>query len=141
MKIRVLLGFTNARRVTAFKKLLIREPDIEIVGETINNIDLLLEAGSTHANVVTIDLPMHGKESGICSHLLAEYPDVKIFAVSEEGNKIVMHETAMMRREIYDILPGNLVDLIRWSMSSVGTGRDSTSKFSEVFIPKNEHKG
>jgi DNA-binding NarL/FixJ family response regulator len=117
-KIRVLLGFECADRILAFRTMLMGEPDIEIVGEAINNVDILLKVGSTHADIVAIDLPPYGRDSGLCSHLLAEYPEVKIFAVSEEGDRIVIYETALLRRETSNSLE-NLADLIHQSMNCV----------------------
>jgi DNA-binding NarL/FixJ family response regulator len=112
-----LLGLSSMDRLFPLKAMLIREPDIEIVGVAIDALDILLKVASTHAEVVVIDLPASGKDSGLCSHILAEYPEVKIFAVSEEGDRIVNYETAMLRREASDTSLENLVDLIRMSTS------------------------
>ncbi len=128
IKIRVLLGFMGLDKILAFKKMLMREPDIEIVGEATDTVDTLLKVGSTHADVVAIDLPLYGKDSGLCSHLLAEYPDVKIFAISEEGDEIVMYETVMMRRQASDTSTNKLADFIRRSVHGDDNGWDAMGR-------------
>jgi len=118
-KIRVLLGLSNMDRLLSLKEILIQEPDVEIVGEAIDPLDILLKVASTYAEVVVIDFPTSGKDSGLCSHILAEYPEVKVFAVSEEGDRIVNYETVILRREASNTSLENLVDLIRLSAGYV----------------------
>jgi DNA-binding NarL/FixJ family response regulator len=124
-RIRVFIGFSSVNKIMSLKTVFMQEPDIEIVGEASDTIDILLEVGNSHAEVVAIDVPLSGKDSGLCSHLLAEYPAVKVFAVSEEGDRILMYETAVLRREIANTSLGNLPDLIRRSMRSLYNGRDA----------------
>ncbi len=121
-RIRVLLGFSVMDRALPLKLMLIQEPDMEIVGEAIDTVDILLKVGCTHAEVVVIDLPRYGKDSGLCSHLLAEYPEVKVFALSEEGDRIVMYETAMVRKQASETSVEKLVDLIRHSVRGEDNG-------------------
>ena len=97
--------------------MLMNEPDMEIVGEADNTIDILLKVGTTHADVVAIDLPPTGEDPGLCSHLLSEYPQVKIIAISEEGDTAVTYESGVVRKYLPDMSLENLTDLIRWSMN------------------------
>ena len=115
--------------ILALKTRLTEEPDIEIVGEATDTVDVLLKTGNTHANVVAIDFPRYGKDSGLCSHLLTEYPELKVFALSEEGDRIILYETVMLRRQAFDTSLEKLADLIRWSVSSVDTDWDETDRF------------
>lgn len=124
-RIRVFLGCSSVYKIMSLKTVFRQEPDIEIVGEAIDTVDILLEVGNSHAEVVAIDVPLSGNDSGLCSHLLAEYPEVKVFAVSEEGDRILMYETAVLRREISNTSLGNLPDLIRRSMRSMYNGWDA----------------
>ena len=119
------LGCSSVNKIMSLKTVFMQEPDIEIVGEASDTIDILLEVGNSHAEVVAIDVPLSGKDSGLCSHLLAEYPAVKVFAVSEEGDKILMYETAVLRREVSNTSLENLPDLIRRSMRSLYNGWDA----------------
>ena len=130
-RIRVLLGFSSMNRVLSFKAMLMWEPDIEIVGEAIDAVDILLKVPWTHAEVVAIDLPDGKRDAGLSSHILAEYPEVKIFAVSEEGDRLVMYETGIVRSKILGTTQENLVDLIRRSMNG---------QLSKTFYEQSKHK-
>jgi DNA-binding NarL/FixJ family response regulator len=103
----------------SLKARLMQDPHIEIVGEATNNVEILLNVGCTRAEVAAIDLPLSGEESGLCSHLLAEYPDVKVFALSEGGDRVVIYETGVLRREVPNTSLENLTNLIRRSMRSM----------------------
>lgn len=124
-RIRVFLGSSSVNKIIFLKTVLMQEPDIEIVGEATDTMDILLEVGNSRAEVVTINVPLSGKDSGLCSHLLAEYPELKVFAVSEEGDRILMYEAAVLRREISNTSMGNLPDLIRRSMKNLYNGWDA----------------
>jgi hypothetical protein len=43
-------------RFLPLKAILIQEPDMEIVGEAIDTVDILLMVGNTHAEIVVADL-------------------------------------------------------------------------------------
>lgn len=101
---------------------------MEIVGEASDFIDVLLKVGTTQAEVVAIDLPPSGEDSGLCSHLLAEYPHVKIVAVSEEGDRAVMYKTGMVRKDVPVTSLEKLANLIRWSIINVDTDWDDMGR-------------
>jgi DNA-binding NarL/FixJ family response regulator len=121
-KYRVLLGLSSISKNIALKSLLMHESDIEIVSQADNALDILLGITNHRAEVVVIDLPSSGKDSGLCSHILAEFPEVKILAVSEGGNRIVIYEMAMLRREESDTSLENLAHFIRKSVNYIDNG-------------------
>ena len=43
-------------RIPTLKAMLMREPDMELVGEAIDTLDVLLQVKNTNAEVVAIDL-------------------------------------------------------------------------------------
>jgi DNA-binding NarL/FixJ family response regulator len=118
-KIRVFLGLSSVNKIHSLKKQLLRDPEIEIVGEAINNLEILLKVGNTHAEVVAVDLPLSEDDAGITSHLLEEYPQVKVFAISEEEARIILYGTAKIRKEIQQGNLEKLIDLIHQSVSYV----------------------
>ena len=93
--------------------MLAQEPDLEIVGEVNSPIDVLLELGSTQADVVVIDLPTSGKDPGLCSHLLTEYPEVKVVAVSSGGDTSIVYETGVIQRYLPDVSLEAVTGIIR----------------------------
>lgn len=98
--------------------MLAEEPDLEIVGEVIHPIDVLLELGRTQAEVVVIDLPTSGEEPGLCSHLLSECPAVTVVAVSSGGETSMVYETGVIRRCIPEASPETVTRFIRSLMAN-----------------------
>ena len=92
--------------------LLADEPDLEIVGNVVHPIDALLELGSAQPEVVVIDLPTSGEDPGLCSHLLAECPEVKVVAVSSGGETSIVYETGVTRRYLSDASPESVTQFI-----------------------------
>ena len=85
-----------------------REPDIEVIGEVDDPVAALVEAGNAQATVVIIDLPTNGTDPGLYSHLLGEYPNVKVIAVSKDGSQALTFEKGIIRSKICDTSPQNL---------------------------------
>lgn len=68
----------------ALRRALAAADDFEVVGTADTPMDLLAAAGATGADVVVIDAG--GKAPpGIVSHLLAEYPEIKVVGVARGG--------------------------------------------------------
>ena len=106
--IRILLACPNMTKASLWKTILSQEPEIEIIGEANDAVDALLEAGSTQAAVVVIDLPPSGQEPGLYSHILEEYPHVKVIAVSWDGSQAIKYEKGIMRSQAQDTSPQSL---------------------------------
>lgn len=121
MAIRVLLGFSSIDMIHQVKTCLMLEPDIQVVGEANDAVDILLKIATTNPDVVAIDLPSSGKDAGLNSHILTEYPDVRILAISRKGDRIVIYETAVFRRETLHTSLESLGEVIR-SISCLENG-------------------
>ena len=115
---RILLACPGLTSIKSWKAVLARDPGLEIVGEVINPIDVLLELGSTQADVVVIDLPTSKEDPGLCSHVLAEYPEVKIVAVSAGGESSIVYEIGITRKYLSDASPETFTRFIRSLMES-----------------------
>ncbi len=111
--IRILLACPQMTKASLWKTILSEDPEIEIIGEADNAVDALLETGRTQAAVVVIDLPPSGQEPGLYSHLLEEYPDVKVIAVSWDGSQAIKYEKGIIRSQVQDTSPKSLKRLLR----------------------------
>jgi DNA-binding NarL/FixJ family response regulator len=89
--VRVLLA--NRPRVlrTRLAKLLQLQSDIEVVGTVLDPIELLSAVEDTQADVVVVTLPDSGEMPGICSHLLYEYPQLLILALSSTHTRACVY--------------------------------------------------
>jgi chemotaxis response regulator CheB len=63
---------------------LVASAGMEVVGESSDSVDLLCSIQRLRPEVIVLWTADGLKEPGICSHLLQEYPDLKIVVVSPE---------------------------------------------------------
>jgi chemotaxis response regulator CheB len=76
-KIRILLVNYPQMMRALMREVIERQPDMEIVGETVDPLGLLLAARQTRAEAVIMTL-RNSEDRGLISHLLAECPGVTI---------------------------------------------------------------
>jgi DNA-binding NarL/FixJ family response regulator len=82
MATQVLLAVESLLLRELLLDLLGREPDMEVVGEVTDPVDLLLAIEETQAKVVLHTFPDPEEPPGVCSHLFAEYPDLLVIGIS-----------------------------------------------------------
>lgn len=82
-KTRIVLALTSRLLRDCLCSLLAEEPDMEVVGSEADPVDVLITTGRTRAHVVILSCPLLADGPGICTHLLAEYPDVQIIGIPE----------------------------------------------------------
>jgi DNA-binding NarL/FixJ family response regulator len=63
---------------------LVTNAGMEVVGQSSDSWDLLCSIDRLHPEVVFLGTSDASKEPGICSHLLEEYPELKIVVVSPD---------------------------------------------------------
>jgi DNA-binding NarL/FixJ family response regulator len=85
MTVRILLGKISAEWKRTLVELAQTDSDLEIVGTAENSIDILLQARELQADVVVLARPPGGKEPGLCSHLILEYPNLAVLILP--GNR------------------------------------------------------
>lgn len=112
MKIRVLLANRPRMLRELVRKIIEDEPDMEVVGEVLAPVDLLVAVRETKADAVI--LAMRGSEEpGLCSHLLAEYPDLTILGLACEGQKAFVKQLCPRREEIADPTGAKILGALR----------------------------
>jgi len=67
------------------------QPDIEIVGEVIDESEIMECVKRTLPNFVVIALDEPGRRPGVCDDLLREHPEVRVLAVAPEKNSVVYY--------------------------------------------------
>ena len=83
-RIGVVLGI---RTEIAIRDVVALQPDIEIVGEAQEKFELLMMVKETRADAVILSAG-EPDISGICSHLLGEYPSLTILVLGADGKLI-----------------------------------------------------
>ncbi len=90
----------NVRVLVANRPRLIRElilatiadqPDIEVVGEVVNEGDLLPTVEEQRPDFLIVALDESGARPSVCDVLLAKFPDMKILALAPERNSSVFY--------------------------------------------------
>lgn len=90
----------NVRVLVANRPRLIRElilatiadqPDIEVVGEVVNEGDLLPTVEEQRPDFLIVALDESGARPSVCDILLAKFPDMKILALAPERNSSVFY--------------------------------------------------
>jgi DNA-binding NarL/FixJ family response regulator len=114
-KIKVLLGARPRMLAEVIRNMVERQPDMEVVGEELDPIELLLAASTTPVDVVIVT-PLNAEgESKICRHLLAENPQLRIVTLSGKGNAAFLYILNSHKKRIDESSESSLLDAMRAS--------------------------
>ena len=96
-KIKIILASRPKMVSEVLKNMIKHQPDMEIVGEVIDPIELLRFSGNSVVDVVIVS-PINGNsEPKICSHLFAEHPPLKVVTLSEKGEAAYLYQSNSLR--------------------------------------------
>ncbi len=108
-KIRILLANRPPMLLEIMKALVQRQEDMEVVGEILDPIGLLVAVREREADAVILTLK-DCEEPGLCSHLVAEYPNLIILSLAADGKTAFLR---LPRREIKVPSVDSIVDVLR----------------------------
>jgi DNA-binding NarL/FixJ family response regulator len=111
--IRVLLANRSRALRTRLAKLLQLQSDIEVVGTVLDPIELLVAVEDTQADVVVVTLPDSREMPGVCSHLLYEYPQLLILALSLNRTKACVYRQAITVEQLSNTSDEELLIAVR----------------------------
>ncbi|HEY7495297.1 MAG TPA: hypothetical protein VIH59_29850 [Candidatus Tectomicrobia bacterium] len=109
----VLLANSPEALRTSLATLLQQQSDIEVAGTVPDPIELLVAVGDTQADVVIMTLPESGEMPGICSHLLHEYPQLLILALSSTRTRACIYRQAITVEPLADISDEGILTAVR----------------------------
>jgi two-component system response regulator DesR len=121
-RIRVLLAGMPRMLRDVFTLVLADQPDMEVVGELTDLLDLLLAARYTHSDVAILGL-RDAEFPGICTHLLAEYPHIKILGVTRDGRRAFVYALRPSKVPVGEVSPDGLLAAIREAVRADENGR------------------
>jgi DNA-binding NarL/FixJ family response regulator len=110
-KIKILLAIPS-QSIQGLVEAIRAQPDMEIVGEHLEGLALLLAAKEMKANAVIVAL-RNSQEPGLISHLLAEYPNVTVLGLGSQGNIAYIVQMCLWRKEIVDPSEANILSALR----------------------------
>lgn len=96
---RVLLAINTQLARDAWRLRLATEPDVEVVGEVDNELDLFVAVRATEATLV-----IHAWEGNslpaIYSHLFAEFPGLTLLGLTADGESAVLCEQRLHQQAL-----------------------------------------
>ena len=116
-KIRVLLSSRPKLLSEVVRNMIEHQPDMEVVDEIIDPVQLLLAVRITKVDVVIVTPLDSSGEPKICRHLLAEYPKLKVVTVSATGEAAYLYQTNLARLCLDEPSGQSILDAIRERMN------------------------
>ncbi|NUM75012.1 response regulator transcription factor [candidate division KSB1 bacterium] len=115
-KIKVLLASRPKLLSEVIRYLVSRQPDMEVVSEVLDPLELLLAVKVTNADVVIVTpLPANG-EPHICTQLLAAYAQLKIVTQSAKGEAAYLYQSGTPKQRIDEPSAELILGVIRESL-------------------------
>jgi hypothetical protein len=133
--VKVLIADRPAALGTGLATLFQQQSDIEVVGTILDPmelpvavgdtpqgdmtrldtwaIELLAAVGDTQADVVVVTLPDSGEMPGICSHLLYEYPQLLILALSSARTRACVYRQTITVEPLADLSDAGILTAVR----------------------------
>ena len=116
-KIRVLLANHPVMVPDAIREMVAVQEDMELVGDCRGAMKILQETGRAKADAVI--LAQDGMdEPGLCSQLLAVYPDLTILSVSSDLSVAFTQQLCLHRRKLPSAQRGDLVASLRMAVQA-----------------------
>jgi hypothetical protein len=114
--IRVLVANMSERLAQPVLQLIREQSDMTLVGQVQDNVNLLLAVGAG-VDVVILGAPQVHPPPGICSHLLSEFPNLKILVLAMTSNLAVLYWLGLRHRQVNLVSATTLVKTIRRAYS------------------------
>jgi DNA-binding NarL/FixJ family response regulator len=98
--------------------LIRRQGNMELVGEAFDPVNLLLRVKDTQADVVIMGHEQPARIPGICTHLLAEYPDLLVLTIPAQSKHAFLYQRKISGDEVPYASPEDLIKVIDEAISS-----------------------
>jgi DNA-binding NarL/FixJ family response regulator len=112
-KITVLLAIQPRMLSEVIQRLVERQPDMELVKEGSDASELRFAIKATEARVIILTPTDSEEESGICHDLLAEYPRLRIIALSPLGDTAFLYKSGSRPKRMDDVGEEAILSAIR----------------------------
>ena len=76
-----------------------KEPDFELVDESVDPVDLLVTVGRTEADVIIQTWPASGEMPNILTHLFVEYPELLVIGLPDDSDRAVVCRQTITQTE------------------------------------------
>ena len=114
-KIKVMLASRQKMLSDVLRNMVEHQPDMELVREVLDPIELLFVARKTPVDVVIITPINSEGEPRICRLLLAEHPKLKAITLSAKGDIAFLYQSNSRKKRIDEPSGQSILDAIRES--------------------------
>jgi DNA-binding NarL/FixJ family response regulator len=111
--LKILLAVSSEHIHEYLSKLIQGQQDMIIVGDTSQMVETLMATARTEAQVVILELPRPDVDPGICSHLLTEFPDLVVLAISSNREKAISYQQRIVKRRLNNPSDRDILSTIR----------------------------
>ena len=111
--VRVLLANRPRMLRQSLCRILERQADFEVETVDPDPVDLLAAVDRTDADVVIVTLPESGDDPGISTHLLLEFPGLRVIAISAVEQRAALFRQVITREELTPLAEDRLLAAIR----------------------------
>jgi len=118
-KIKVLLASRPKMLSDVIRNMVTRQPDMEVIGEVLDPIELLLTARARPVDVVIVTPLDSEGEPPICRHLLEEHPQLKIVTLSAKSETAFLYESGSRKKRIDEPSEPSILGAIREAMHPI----------------------
>jgi DNA-binding NarL/FixJ family response regulator len=115
-KIKVLLASRPKMLSDVIRNIVTRQPDMEVVGEVLDPIELLLTARARPVDVVIVTPLDSEGDPQICRLMLEEHPQLKIVALSVKNEAAFLYESGSRKKRIDEPSEPSILGAIREAM-------------------------
>lgn len=112
-KIRVMLSSRPKLLSEVLRNMISHQPDMEVVGEVLDPLQLLHASKQTAVDAVIITPLNANGEPKICRQLLIEHPHLKIVALSANGEAAYLYQSGSARQRIGEPSEQSVLTAIR----------------------------
>jgi hypothetical protein len=107
--IRILVTDVSDSFYTTLADLVGARTDVVLVGRVTGRVELLL-AVDAEIDIVVIGAPQRRPPPGISSHLLSEYPDLKVLVLAHDTGELDIYWRGLRRRHVGNLSEAALID-------------------------------
>lgn len=93
------------------ENLISQQPDMRLLGQVNDNLTLL--SAGAEADLVIMGAPTLEPLPSICTHLLSEYPDLKILVLTPSGEMATLYWMGLRRRHLRRLTATSLIRSLR----------------------------
>lgn len=112
-EIKIILAISDSEASKKVYEMIESQNGLTIAAEAFNPVETLMLMAETEADLVMLDLPDTNEDPGICSHLLAEFPQLVIIALSSNCQEAILYRHNISKTRIKDASDKQILALIR----------------------------